>query len=261
MSVSGRGCGRRLVAGFAVGGRLGHDRGEGRRRWRALDLGTTKAFVEADAPRVECHGVVVARVRRRRCANSCACRGTRSGGSPSASSSMSAPGRPTRSTRLRRIGIDELSYRVGQRYITVVVDHEQQGCWSGPRKAATKRQSARFFAELRPERSAGIELVFERHGRVDHPRGRRALPASDALPRPVPCRCARQRRPGRGTARGAEVWNEAQTFGRQRPAPAGSSGPRWALWKRPERLTERQQAKLATIEHVNHRLYRAYLLK
>jgi hypothetical protein len=42
----------------------GYDLGEGRRRWRALDLGTTKCFLEADAPRVECrqHGVVVAAV-------------------------------------------------------------------------------------------------------------------------------------------------------------------------------------------------------
>ncbi len=39
----------------------GFDLGEGRRRWRALDLGTTLAFVEALAPRVTCrdHGVVV----------------------------------------------------------------------------------------------------------------------------------------------------------------------------------------------------------
>jgi transposase len=42
----------------------GYDLGEGRRRWRALDLGTTFAFVEADAPRVTCrrHGVVVCAV-------------------------------------------------------------------------------------------------------------------------------------------------------------------------------------------------------
>ena len=47
-------CGRRA---------RGYDRGEGARRWRALDLGTTKAFIEAEAPRVECgrHGVVVVR--------------------------------------------------------------------------------------------------------------------------------------------------------------------------------------------------------
>jgi transposase len=40
------------------------DSGEGRRRWRALDLGTTLAYLEADAPRVYCkrHRVVVAAV-------------------------------------------------------------------------------------------------------------------------------------------------------------------------------------------------------
>ena len=42
----------------------GYDLGEGRRRWRALDLGTTFCFVESDAPRVSCrrHGVVVCAV-------------------------------------------------------------------------------------------------------------------------------------------------------------------------------------------------------
>lgn len=38
------------------------DRGEGRRRWRALDLGTVQVVLEADAPRVTCqaHGPTVA---------------------------------------------------------------------------------------------------------------------------------------------------------------------------------------------------------
>ena len=42
----------------------GADQGAGRRRWRALDLGTTLADVEAEAPRVSCrrHGVVVCAV-------------------------------------------------------------------------------------------------------------------------------------------------------------------------------------------------------
>jgi transposase len=42
----------------------GYDWGEGRRRWRALDVGTTLCLVEAAAPRVQCarHGVVVAAV-------------------------------------------------------------------------------------------------------------------------------------------------------------------------------------------------------
>jgi len=39
-----------------------YDQGEGRRRWRALDAGTMKVFIEADTPRVNCHdhGVTVA---------------------------------------------------------------------------------------------------------------------------------------------------------------------------------------------------------
>jgi len=40
----------------------GYDGGAGRRRWRALDLGTVRVVLEADAPRVRCpaHGVIVA---------------------------------------------------------------------------------------------------------------------------------------------------------------------------------------------------------
>ena len=36
----------------------GYDQGEGRRRWRALDLGTVQCYLEADSPRVNCpaHG-------------------------------------------------------------------------------------------------------------------------------------------------------------------------------------------------------------
>lgn len=48
--------------------RSGHyDSGEGRRRWRSLDAGTTKVFIEADAPRVRCrdHGAGTGRSRRR----------------------------------------------------------------------------------------------------------------------------------------------------------------------------------------------------
>jgi transposase len=42
----------------------GFDLGEARRRWRALDLGTTFAFVEARrrGVRCRCHGVVVCAV-------------------------------------------------------------------------------------------------------------------------------------------------------------------------------------------------------
>jgi transposase len=42
----------------------GYDAGDGMRRWRTLDVGSTKAYLQALAPRVSCreHGVVVAHV-------------------------------------------------------------------------------------------------------------------------------------------------------------------------------------------------------
>jgi transposase len=52
-------CGRRCPA---------YDHGDGRRRWRALDIGTLKAHLKADTPQVRCtnHRVVVGQVSRAR---------------------------------------------------------------------------------------------------------------------------------------------------------------------------------------------------
>jgi len=57
-----------------------------------------------------------------------------------------------------------------------------------------------------------------------------------------------------------EVWNEARRQGNLELARE-LKGARFAVWKNPENLTDRQAAKLATIQHTNARLYRAYLLK
>ena len=57
---------KRLASRCGVCGkkRPGYDHGQGRRRWRALDLGAVRAYLEADAPRVSCpeHGVITAAV-------------------------------------------------------------------------------------------------------------------------------------------------------------------------------------------------------
>ena len=57
-----------------------------------------------------------------------------------------------------------------------------------------------------------------------------------------------------------EVWNEARRHGNLELARE-LKGARFAVWKNPENLTDRQAAKLATIQQTNARLYRAYLLK
>jgi transposase len=57
-----------------------------------------------------------------------------------------------------------------------------------------------------------------------------------------------------------EVWNEARRSG-QKQVAKDLKGARFALWKNPENLTERQRVKLSEIQHTNRPLYRAYLLK
>lgn len=59
---------------------------------------------------------------------------------------------------LRRIGIDEISFRKGQRYVIVVVDHDRRRLvW--PREGATNAPPWQFFDELGAERCAAITHV------------------------------------------------------------------------------------------------------
>ena len=275
---------RRDVARCGVCGRRapGYDRGEGRRRWRALDLGTTRAFVEASAPRVECrqHGVVVARVPWARHGSWCTCEFEDQVAWLATHCSKSAVcelmriswltvgriiervvaeqagrrGDPL--SGLRRIGIDELSYRKGQRYITVVVDHDTgRLVWAADGR--DKQTVERFFEALGSERRARLELVSSDLGEwITAVVGERCPAATLCLD---PFHVVALATEALDVVR-REVWNEARRGG-DKTGARWLKGARWALWKRPERLSERQQAKLQTIEHVNRRLYRAYLLK
>ncbi len=56
-----------------------------------------------------------------------------------------------------------------------------------------------------------------------------------------------------------EIWNEARRADNKQLAK-DLKGARFALWKNPGNLTERQQKKLSSIQQTNQRLYRAYLL-
>src|SRR5450755_367841 len=59
---------------------------------------------------------------------------------------------------LRRIGIDEISYRKGQRYLTVVVDHHSgRLVWAAPGR--DRKTVLPFFDALGEERCNQIELV------------------------------------------------------------------------------------------------------
>ena len=259
----------------------GYDRGEGRRRWRHLDLGTVQSFIEAEAPRVCCrdHGVVVAwvpwarhgaghtrafddtaawlAVRTAKSAVKELLRITwRTVGRIVTRVSADAQARVDRFAGLRRIGIDEISYKRGHRYLTVVVDHDRNRLiWAAVgRDEKTLRT---FFDELGEERCAAITLVSADAAQwIANVVGERCPNATLCLDPFHICQWASKaldevRR---------EVWNAARRGG-QTAVARELKDARFALWKNPEDLTQRQQAKLATIEKTNQPLYRAYLLK
>lgn len=259
----------------------GFDLGEGRRRWRALDVGLARAFVEAEAPRVRCaeHGVVVCAVpwarhpsRFTRSFEDQVCwlavhtskaavaelmRVTwRTVGGICERVTAEAGGQVDALTGLERIGIDEISHRRGQRYLTVVVDHDTgRLVWASPGR--DRKTVERFLDALGAERCARIRLVSaDMAAWIAGPVGERC---PDALLCVDPFHVVRLATDALDEVR-REVWNEARRAGQAEHARE-LKGARFALWKNPERLTGRQQAKLAQIQQTNKPLYRAYLLK
>lgn len=270
----------------------GYDRGAGRRRWRALDLGTVPVFLEAEAPRVRCarHGVVVAQVPWARHdaghtrdfddtvawlvtqASKTAVAGLlrvawRSVGAIITRVVADIDGQVDRLAGLRRIGIDEVAYKRGHRYLTVVVDHDTRRLvWAAPGHDEATLNS--FFALLGPQRCDAIREV-----------------SADAAPwiaKAVGTHCphARMAADPFHVVRWAsealdevrrQAWNEAR---RSQDLPSGRRArqnlqrrgnpikrARYALWKNPEHLTHRQREQLEWIATSHPDVYRAYLLK
>lgn len=278
----------------------GYDAGQGRRRWRALDLGTVQAVLEADAPRVTCkrHGVVVAAVpwARHDAGHTYAFDATvawlatqaskttvtqllrvgwRTVGSIIARVWADIEQTQDRFAGLARIGIDEISYKKGHKYLLVVVDHDARRLvWAAPGR--DKATLAEFFEQLGPQRCAkithvsadGADFIESVAARYCPGAVRVADPfhivswATDALDE---------------VRRGA--WNEARRLAKSEPKrrrgrPAADEparpaterakalkGARFALWKNPEDLTEGQQTQLSWVAATDPRLHRAYLLK
>jgi len=259
----------------------GYDSGGGLRRWRALDIGRTPVFIEALAPRVECkeHGVVVERVPWARPASTftrtfedvvgwCAKQMSKTavaGLMRVAWETVGAIlGRVVADAKkgkdlldgLVRIGIDEVSYRKGHKYLTVVVDHGTgRIVWA--REGRDKKTLAEFFDELGPERV----------GRLTHVSADAAAWIGDVVRERCP-NAALCIDPFHVVAWGTEaldevrrgVWNASRKAG-ERDTAKVVKGARFALLKNPENLTDRQKARLSALETLNKPLYRAYLIK
>jgi transposase len=274
-----------------------YDRGEGRRRWRTLDLGTVQAYLEADAPRVACavHGPTVRAVPWARhgaghtrvfdeqvawLATQCSKTAVtelmriawRTVGAIIARVWADVEKVHDRLAGLRRIGIDEISYKRGHRYLTVVVDHDTgRLVWVAPGRDKHTLQG--FFDTLGAERCAQITHVSadgaEWISDVVADRCSNAVRCAD------PFHVVRWATDALDAVR-RDAWNTARrTTGGSHHAGRAHGQPRhlatgharslkrarWALWKNPENLTTRQAQKLAWIARNDPRLYRAYLLK
>jgi transposase len=154
---------------------------------------------------------------------------------------------------LEEIGIDELSVRRHHEYITCVVDHGgKRIVWAGEGKNADALQA--FFEELGPERCAKLRVVTLDMSKAYRKAVTEACPqATQALDRFHVQRLAHN---ALDEVRRAEV-NEATEPDEKRALKK----TRYALQKNPWNLTEFEEQKLSTLQKVNKRLYRAYLLK
>ena len=212
-------CGRRCP---------GYDAGRVR-RWRALDWGRQRVFIEARPPRVRCrqHGVVTAGVPWARAGSRhtygfeqaaawCATQMSASAATVLLRCSWRTIGTMVARVAadlqaaaaaagddglggLRRIGIDEVSYRRGHTYLTVPDGGRGSrhppagvgGAGPGPGHPRLLLRSARSPAD------SGVDPRHLGLRGLDRPPGRRARPGRGALRRPVPCRAL-----GRGTGPG-----------------------------------------------------------
>jgi transposase len=259
----------------------GYDRGEGRRRWRGLDLGTTRVFLEADAPRVRCreHGVVVAAVPWARHDSAftaafeeqaawLAAHATASTVAELMRSSWravtrmiarvvaEARGKVDRLAGLTKVAIDEKAYRKGHRYLTIVTDVDTgRVVWAAEGRCQATVEA--FFAALGPERSAALT-----HVGCDGADWIHAVVKAKA-PNAVLCLDSYH-----VVAWASEAVDEVRrritrdlrAAGRDDEA-ASLKGSRWAVLKNPRNLTGGQTESLATIKATNGPLYRAYLIK
>ena len=157
---------------------------------------------------------------------------------------------------LRRLGFDEISVRKGQSYLTVVVDHHTgRLVWAAPGR--DRKTVEKFLDLLGDERCAQVELVScDMASWITGPIAERCPNATVCLD---PFHVVKLATDALDEIR-REVWNEARKAGETALAK-DLKGARFALWKNPENLTPRQKLKLAHIQQINQRLYRAYLLK
>lgn len=154
---------------------------------------------------------------------------------------------------LYEIGLDEVSYRKGHKYLSIVADHRSgDPVWIG--EGRSQKTVSGFFKELGPERSEKLKVVS-----MDMCAPYIAE-VSEQAPKAQICF---------DPFHVVKLANEAihdlrRTEARERkdtPEAAVLKGSRWALLRALEKARPEERVHLAEVARLNRRVYRGYLLK
>jgi len=286
-----------------------YDTSDGPRLWRAMDLARAKCYLRYTTRRVRCpeHGVLVESVpwarHRARCTRdfedwvayltvNCTVKAVtelariqwKSVG-PICSrvfADLESRRGAGRFDGLRRIGIDETSYRRGHKYITVVVDHDR-GCLVWAHAGTGKDVLNLFLDQLTRGQRRGIEVVTADGAKWIKALVKRRCPNARWVMDPFhvvqwmtealdKVRCEEWRgakrawdaaKPKKGGPGRPKKGDEAPPEVRALKEAADEiKGTRWSLLKNPEDLTDAQAAKLESLKkRAGSRLFRAWELK
>jgi transposase len=291
-----RPCARRLSCPCGWSTPATYDRA--RRRWRHLDLGACRLFLEADIRRLHCRRCGRVRTERvpwarpgsrltrdledvvawlaQRLDKTSVARLLRVAWETVAAIVVRVVSEhldPARLDRLFRIGVDDVSFRRGQRYLTVVADHDRQGAvvWAAEGRSAATLGA--FYAELGPERCRQLEAVsLDMAAAYKVATDRHAPQAIQCVD---PFHVVKAANEALEATR-RRAWNAARTrpvAKRPQGRPRADAPPpprhearwtkhtRWALLKDPANLSGSQRAVLAELRRSRSVLWRAYLLK
>jgi transposase len=165
---------------------------------------------------------------------------------------------PDRLDNLFVVGADEVSWRKGHSYLTLISNHESgKFVWGKEGKDATTLDA--FFDELGQERSEAITAMSMDMGPAYEKSARKPGHATKAIICYDPFHVVQLGTKALEKVR-RSVWQQMRTLDDQSLAKR-FKGARWALLKNPGNLNDEQSATLRKLKRKGGELWRAYALK
>ncbi len=160
----------------------------------------------------------------------------------------------TRLAGLVAIGVDEISYRRGQRYLTSVVDHQTGAIvWCSPGRNAVTLQA--FFDELGDRRHSIRAVSIDMSGGYEKAI-RQSVPHAEIAFDPFHVVRLGQRAVDQVRR---DEWNAHERS--HTPTGRWIKGTRWSLLKAPDKQSVGQLALLGEVQQANKAMFRAFLMK